>query len=163
MWKDILKNQMNVAGLSMRSMDLDNIIEEEEEPCKKRLQAFFDKIRSQDRFGNVAAEITDDMKINFVETLGEEIACNIIDELMRLDKSIKERGLTNNHLYYTFMFRGLMTVVTYEIYDTNRLTHDGKRIRAKLHIKYDYYHGGLELDIYALDDGDVFKFIKENL
>lgn len=37
MWRDILKNQKTIAGLNMRSMDLDNIIEEEEDDCKKWL------------------------------------------------------------------------------------------------------------------------------
>ena len=41
-WKDILKNQISVPGLSMRGMDLDNIIEEEnDDDCFNDVENFF--------------------------------------------------------------------------------------------------------------------------
>lgn len=49
MWEDILKNQTSIAGVSMRSMDLDNIIEEEDDNCRKRLQKLLDSTEALNR------------------------------------------------------------------------------------------------------------------
>lgn len=86
MWKEVLKNQMSVAGLNMRSMDLDNIIDEEDDTCEKRVLAFIEMVEQlpprpyQRDMKDGQAYSTTDMGIGEVN-LSEEAWCWILGKL----------------------------------------------------------------------------------
>ena len=86
MWKEVLKNQMSVAGLNMRSMDLDNIIEDEDDTCEKRVLAFIEMVEQlpprpyQRDMIDGKAYSTTDMGIGKVN-LSEEAWCWVLGKL----------------------------------------------------------------------------------
>ena len=89
MWKDILKNQISATGLSMRSMDLDNLIDEEEDDCMSKL------LNTIENFINKAS--VDEESINLLTKLvlryngPDEHICEILKFLKNLTANKMER------------------------------------------------------------------------
>lgn len=109
MWKDILKNQVAVTGLNMRSMDLDNIIEEEEDDsCRKRIVNFIEKMKAHTRTDDLFIEVIE--KINppaFPDKIPEEVLCYLLEELLYFgDNSGWEKDDDETDVYH-FAYRGL--------------------------------------------------------
>jgi len=86
-WFDILKNQVNIAGLNMRTMDLDNIIEEEDDDCMERLIQFCDNLEALPEGYLYGVWDSDDFK-KYYDGPDKEI-CEFLDEL----KNIKDKPL----------------------------------------------------------------------
>ena len=108
MWKEILKNQMSVAGLNMRSMDLDNIIDEEDDTCEKRVRAFIEMVeqlppRPYGRdMKDGKAYSTTDMGVGKVN-LSEEAWCWVLGKLKKVatdGNPLKEHGFKDKVFYY---------------------------------------------------------------
>lgn len=76
-WFDILKNQISVPGLSMRSMDLENIIEEEnDDDCFNDVENFFKKVDKTMLLLSGAK-----VKWKFREMMTNEEACSLYEAL----------------------------------------------------------------------------------
>ena len=54
-WFELIKNQKTIAGLGMRSMDLDNIIEDDDDDCETRFMSFIEGVKSLKR---IPSEVT---------------------------------------------------------------------------------------------------------
>jgi len=102
-WFGILKNQINVSGLSMREMDLDNIIEDEDDDCftkfKKTIENFLG-----DRDANASDASDPEIFLKKMkEYMADSVFCEILNFMKGITRnkldSLKEEKISNNKKY----------------------------------------------------------------
>lgn len=98
-WFSILKNQISVPSLSMRQMDLDNIIEEDDEDCYEKVRGFFRRLklktpvqkRGMDDFDwDLEKFMTHDEACELYEWLTSIIYPKFMRAVGKVDKEVKE-------------------------------------------------------------------------
>lgn len=92
-WFGILKNQISVPGLSMRQMDLDNIIEEEDDECLQRLIQFcYNLNRHEEHLHGIW-----DYKEFLIDWEGpDKEICDFLDELKDIENVIARGTIKEN-------------------------------------------------------------------
>ena len=164
-WWHIIKNQVASTKGKTFQLDFSQPMVDEEEKCKERLMKF-GKFLAGLGYGSAAIPFGSEIRINkynnLIDSISEDIACNMIEELMNLEKAIKslrvnEEDFIERVTKYTYNYRGLSALASYWKSD------DG---RDDLYIVYDYNGITTEIDCFGIMDypyQNIFKLIRENL
>ena len=105
MWKDILKNQINVPGLSMRPMDLTNIIDEEnDDDCFDDLERLMKNVEEN----MTVIDGQKELKYNFKDMMTNQEACELYNALTTIPKDKFTSSVTDAYLgesYNTIIYK----------------------------------------------------------
>lgn len=93
-WFDILKNQISAPGLSMRTMNLDNLIDDEEDDCMSKLLDTIENFINKDRVSVSETAINVLTQMIFKYNGSDEHICEVLRFLKSFtaDKLIEGNG-----------------------------------------------------------------------
>jgi len=162
MWKDILKNQVALTGLNMRSMDLDNIIEEEEDDsCRKRIVNFIEKMKNYTGTNELKIEVVESINPpHFPDIVPEEVLCYLLEELLYFgdNSGWKKLGEAEDEdaLYeYEFGYRGLQ----FNAFKSPPIIGTGEIFMGLI---IQYKDSGIHIDVKHYNEA-FYDFIQKNL
>lgn len=163
-WFELIKNQKTIAGLNMRSMDLDNIIEDDDDDCETRFLSFIKGVESLGYNNTNSLRLPDNQKVAG-RILTNTPAPFLEEEYCWLLAKLKERASVEEVPVGRFRFESQENLMDYrenkgDVRFVERRYH---LVDTQMYVFYytlQHQNNGYYLRLIGKEGSDILNFIK---